>query len=124
MDKESAVAELKSRLAVLAGNVERAREGRRLVVAGISRNEYDDRIAGCEEQKTAERHAAYLQQQVDEANEKVETLHAAYLSARTERHQVQTLIEQIETSDKQEANRREQQGLDDWYRTQTGHPAK
>jgi hypothetical protein len=116
---ESAVTELQLRQAALARNVERAREGRRLVLAGIRSNQFSDQIAGCEEQRTAERHTAYLHRLVDEANERVEVLRAAYLSARKERYQAQTLIEKIETEDSKIAIRTEQRDLDDWYRLRT-----
>jgi hypothetical protein len=101
----------------LAGTVERARGGRRLVEASARTGELADRFAGLEESIGAERLAQVLSPRIEAAQEEVILLREEFLAKRVEVRQAETLIGETEARDAVEAARRGQQALDDWHRS-------
>jgi hypothetical protein len=69
-----------------------------------------------EETRAAGRVALALKPRVWDAEQDVAGLREDYLARRVERRQAETLIEEAETRDAQDSERRSQQGLDDWFR--------
>lgn len=116
LELESAVAELQERQAALMHNAERNSTGRRIFSTGVRNDMLTDRLAGIEEQRASARHAVRLRERVNEADQRVQILRDSYLATRIERQQAQTLIEEMAERDAQEALRRAQQDMDDWYR--------
>jgi hypothetical protein len=114
---ESAVGELNRLEYALTATAERDRRGRRLVDASALSGELRDRLAGIEETRTAERHAAALEPRIEAKKDHVLALREAFLSKRVERRQAETLIKETEARDAVDAERRSQQSLDDWYRS-------
>lgn len=94
----------------------RSSTGRRLVQASARSGELPDRLAGLEETRAAERRTIALAPRIADAEQDVALLRAEHLAKRIERRQAETLIEEAETEQAVEAERRSQQGLDDWYR--------
>jgi hypothetical protein len=72
-------------------------------------------VAGLEEGRSATRRAAALRPWIQDAGEEVAALREAYLAKRIERRQAETLLQKAEAAGSREANRRNQQALDDWY---------
>ena|ERR1019366_425189 len=101
----------------LAGTVERARGGRRLVEASARTGELADRFAGLEETIGAERLAQVLAPRIEAAEEEVIFLREEFLAKRVEVRQAETLIRETEARDAVDAARRGQQALDDWHRS-------
>ena len=100
----------------LEAAAERERGGRLLVLASARSGELPDRLAGLVETRTADRLAGVLAPRIAEAGDEVLALREEYLAARVERRQAGTLIEEAEARDALNADRRSQQGLDDWFR--------
>ena len=130
--------EEQSRLALEAGlgalhRLERAqaaaaaqdRNGRRLLQAGIRAGAPEDRWAAIEESRSAERMAGALAPHVAAASRQAAVLRAEFLEKRVQRRQAETLVEEARTRERQQAERRSQQGLDDWFRNRMhrNHPA-
>lgn len=113
---ESALSELSRLEHALIATSDRDRRGRRLIEASAHSGELPDRLAGLEESHAAVRRANALIPRIAEAELDVAELRQLYLDKRIERRQAETLIEEAEARDAVEAERRSQQGLDDWYR--------
>ena len=96
--------------------VNRSSGGRRLVQASARSGDLPDRLAGIEETRSAERRAVALVPCIADAAQDVAIAREEYLAKRIERRQAETLIEEAETEEALEFDRRSQQGLDDWYR--------
>ena len=111
----SALADLKRLEGAMAAAAERDREGRRLVVASASTGEQSDRLAGLEETRAARRHSTVLAPRIAEAKLRAGARQREFLDKRIERRQAETLIRNAESEDEIEAERRRQQGLDDWF---------
>jgi hypothetical protein len=111
----SALADLKRLEGAMAATAERERGGRRLVAASASSGELEDRLAGFEETRAARRHAAVLAPRIAEAKLRAGARQREFLSKRIERRQAETLIRKAESEDEIAADRRRQQGLDDWF---------
>jgi hypothetical protein len=75
-----------------------------------------DRLAGLEETRAAGRGDLALAPRVADAEQDVAGLREEYLASRVERRQAETLIQEAEARDAHDAERRAQQGLDDWFR--------
>jgi hypothetical protein len=114
---ESALGELNRLEHALRSATERERRGRRLVEAGVRGGELLDRVAGLEETYAAGRHAAVLVPRITESALDVVALREEFLRKRVERRQAETLIGETEARDAVVSGRREQQGIDDWYRS-------
>jgi hypothetical protein len=95
---------------------ERDRCGRGLVDASTQTGELTDRLAGLEEQHAADRFQRSLAPRILDAERDVVSLREDYLERRVERRQAETLVKESEAREGLEAERRSQQGLDDWFR--------
>ncbi|HEY1902639.1 MAG TPA: hypothetical protein VGG56_09430 [Terracidiphilus sp.] len=113
---ESALGELNRLKQAQQATLERDRRGRRLVASSAQTGTFEDRLAGMEETRAAGRVALALKPRVWDAEQDVAGLREGYLARRVERRQAKTLIEEAETRDAQDTERRSQQGLDDWFR--------
>jgi flagellar export protein FliJ len=113
---ESALGDLNRLSHTQAANVERDRRGRRLVEASVHKGTSEDRLAGLEETRVANRFVLALAPRIEDAEQDVASMREEYLASRVERRQVETLIQEAETQDALESDRRSQQGLDDWFR--------
>ena len=106
----------------LAAAGERERGGRRLVTTSAksgqateqANEQMTERLAGLEETRAGGRLAEILKPRLADAEEEVLGLREEYLAARVERRQAETLIQEAE-AEATEADRRSQQGLDDWF---------
>jgi hypothetical protein len=114
---ESALGELNRLEHAMATTTERERRGRRLVEAGVRGGELLDRLAGLEETHAAGRLATALAPRIAETALDVVALRQEFLGKRVERRQAETLIGESEARDAIARGRREQQGIDDWYRS-------
>jgi len=114
---ESAQSELNRLEQALVATVERKRRGRQLVGTSAHTNELPDRLAGLEETRAAERFAAALAPRIKDMQMNVNARREEFLQKRVERRQAETLIQETEIKDAVETGRREQQSLDDWYRS-------
>jgi flagellar biosynthesis chaperone FliJ len=113
---ESALGELNRLQHALAASTERDRRGRKLVGTSVRTGELPDRVAGLEETLAAGRRTAVLAPRIAQTELEVVALREEFLGKRVERRQAQTLIEENEARDAEEAGRHGQQALDDWYR--------
>ena len=112
---DSALSERNRLEHALTATAERDRRGRRLVEASAHSGELPDRVAGLEETRASRRLVAVLVPRIAEAECNVAALQHEFLLKRVERRQAETLIQETEARDAIEAERRNQQGLDDWY---------
>jgi hypothetical protein len=117
---ESALSELHRLESALTATVERDRQGRSLIQASAQTGEFEDRLAGIEETRSALRHAAVLAPRIDATGEEVAGLRQDFLLKRMERRQAETLIQETEARDAVESGRRSQQALDGWYNSRLG----
>jgi hypothetical protein len=113
---ESALGDLNRLKQAQQAALERDRRGRRLVASSARTGEFADRLAGMEETRAAGRVTLALKPRVWNAERDVTGLREDYLARRVERRQAETLIEEAEKRDAHDAERRSQQGLDDWFR--------
>lgn len=115
---EAALGELHRLEHALVAAQERERGGRRLVALSVLQDALEDRLAGLEESRTANRHAALLKPRMREQELKIAERREVFLTKRIERRQAETLIQESEAAAAIEAGRRSQQALDDWYLNQ------
>ena len=113
---ESGLANLNRIKHAQEASVERGRRGRRLVESSAHSGELTDRLAGLEETRSAARSVLALAPRVANAEQNVASLREEFLDSRVERRQAETLIQEAEARDALDAERRAQQGLDDWFR--------
>jgi hypothetical protein len=113
---EAGMGELRALQAAQAASVFRDRQGRRLVETSAETGELLDRLAGLEEQQAAGRWQQSLVPRIQHAEQEIAGLREEYLARRVERRQVETLVEESEARTAADADRRSQQGLDDWFR--------
>jgi flagellar biosynthesis chaperone FliJ len=106
--REQAAAEL------LAAHQERL-DGRSDLVRGVEHNDPRDRQTGLIRMQVATRHAEHLRPQLQQLDEQLTRQRDEYLARRTARRQVETLLGEAELRARQEADRRAQQMLDDWF---------
>lgn len=95
--------------------IERDRLGRELVKNSAQAGEVADRIAGLAESAAGRRQARALGLRIAVSESEALRLGQEYFEKRTERRQAETLIDETLARDAVEAERRSQQGLDDWY---------
>lgn len=117
---EAALGELRRLEQAETAAAERGRRGRRLVAASASGADPSDRQAGLEEMRAAERMSRALAPRRWSREQEVARLRQAYLDKRVERRQAETLIAEAVAGEAREAERRGQQGLDDWFRNRIG----
>jgi hypothetical protein len=113
---ESALGDLNRLRQARTAAIDRDRRGRRLVEASVYSGEWPDRQAGLEESRVANRSALALAPLIEDAELDVVSMREAYLASRVERRQAETLIQEAEAREALEAERKSQQGLDDWFR--------
>lgn len=113
---EAAQADLSRLKQALESTIDRDRRGRRLVELSARSGELPDRLAGLEEARTAVRVAQALAPRILNQEQDVADFREQYLAKRIERRQAETLIEEAEARDALDAERKSQQGLDDWFR--------
>jgi hypothetical protein len=112
---ESALGELHRLEHALVATFERGRRGRSLVQSSIQTGQLMDRLAGFEETRSADLHAAALGPRIDAMGVEVTERREEYLLKRVERRQAETLIQETEARDAIVDARRGQQTLDAWY---------
>jgi hypothetical protein len=112
---EAAIADLRRLEEAQSATAERDRRGRRLVDSSVQTGELSDRLAGLEEQHAADRFQIGLAPRVLDAEQDVANLREEYLERRVERRQAETLVKESEAREALEADKRSQQGLDDWF---------
>ena len=95
----------------------RERNGRALIALSVHSGELCDRLAGLEEARIAHRFREVLSERIDAAESEVSERRESYLSTRIKRRQAETLIEEAERKDAQQGVRRDQQALDEWFRS-------
>lgn len=117
---ESAVAEREHFQRKLELAVARKRTGRSLWEEGIQskqKDQADQRQAALEEMRIGARLADSASAQLAEAEVQLSARRESYLATRTQRRQAETLIEEAQRDDAQIKLRRNQQELDEWFRS-------
>lgn len=113
---ESALGEMARLEEALAGTAERDRQGRILVTRSAEDGELSNRLAGIEESHAAKRRSLLLFPRLQSAEEAAVALREDLLRKRVERRQAEALVDEARAEAATEVLRREQQGLDDWFR--------
>ena len=114
---DSAVAERDRLTHALELASHRERNGRALIVLSAHSGELCDRLAGLEETRMAHRLRELLFERIAAAELEVSEQRERYLSTRIKRRQADTLIEEAERKDAEQCVRRDQQDLDEWFRS-------
>ncbi len=112
---ESALAELHRLERALESAAERGRNSRELVRRAACTNDLPDRIAGLEEGRAALRQAVSLEGAICKSRLATDSLRENYQSARVERRQVETLLQEARAAADLDTTRRSQQALDNWF---------
>ena len=112
---QTAMGELNRLEQALVVTGQRKRLGRAMMEQGIQQGELFERIAGIEEQALADRMVRALEPRLAAQQNEVRLRREAYMEKRIERRQVETLLEEAAKREQIEADRRTQQGLDDWF---------
>lgn len=99
---------------LLAAHQER-RDGRVDLVRGVERSDGRVRQTGLVRMEMAARQTEVLRPQLERMDQELARQRDEYLARRTARRQVETLLAEAERLARQEADRRAQQMLDDWY---------
>jgi hypothetical protein len=112
---ESARGGLRRLEAALAAARERERAGRRLLASSAVTGELADRVAGIEQSRAAQRQAAALLPKLAAEEEMVALRQMEFFVKRSERRQVEALMEEAEREEAVEAEWRAQREVDDWF---------
>ncbi len=115
LELESGLGELARLQRALTATAERDRGGRRMVAESASTGKLQDRVAGLEETRAAERLALVLKPRIAGMESEVTALRREFLAKRIERRQAETLVERAEAREAMEEQRRSQRMLDDRY---------
>ncbi len=115
---ESALGELHRLEHALAATIERKHRGRNLIQPTANISQLTDRLAGLEETRSADSHAAALEPRIEGMGVEVASRRQEFLLKRVERRQAETLIAETEAQEAIEDGRHGQQSLDDWYSSQ------
>ena len=99
----------------IAAAGKREQAGRRLAAKGVECTDLQDRLAGAEELNAGRRHASALGPYKEQVIEKTNELRTAFLEARVERRQTETLVATARARESAEADRCAQRDLDDLY---------
>ncbi len=91
------------------------RGGRQDLMRGVERSDGCERQTGLVRMELAEQRAKVLRPRLEQMNQELARQREEYLARRTARLQVETLLSEAEQRRLQEAERRAQQVLDDWY---------
>jgi flagellar export protein FliJ len=114
---ESAVAEVHQLDAALVSIAGRARGGRGLLVESAQTGQPSDWQAGVQESCNATDLATVVSNRRASAVNCVDEQRAAYLASRTRRRQAETLVEEALSCEARLGSQRDQQALDDWFRS-------
>jgi hypothetical protein len=95
----------------------RGLRGRSLVSASAGGADSLDRRAGVEETRAADHGLAVLAPRIAEAQWRVNVRRGEYLDCRMRKRQVETLLREAEAREAADKERKNQQALDDWFRT-------
>jgi len=90
-------------------------QGRRLLESGVRSGDLPDRLAGIEEIRRAQYLTDALVPMMAEGEADVAEHREDFLLTRVHRRQAETLIDETEKLDAEDADRRAQQALGDWY---------
>lgn len=96
---------------------QRDRIARASVTSGIENDILTDRVAGLEESSRASRLSELLVERANAIEQSAEELRRSLLLRRTDRLQIETLIQDAAAKNITETGRRIQQTLDDWHNT-------
>ena len=109
----------------LAQAVQRQAQGRRNFANGIVERDTTSRTGAVMEMEQARRQQLRIEPRLAAADTEVGRQREEFLARRTKRRQVETLVDQERAMIREEAGRRAQQVLDDWYgqRSARGDPA-
>ena len=99
---ESSIGELNRLQSALANTAERDRRGRRLVHASAQTGELQDRLAGLEETRAADRIVAVLEPRIEAMEAEVAERRRGFLAKRMVRRQAETLIQASEAEEADE----------------------
>jgi flagellar biosynthesis chaperone FliJ len=116
---DASLAELRRLESALRGTAQQGRRGREIMDQGLRTGSLDERIAGLEEEASAERLSSALGIWIQELQSKVDALRDVYCVKSLERRQAETLVNEAEARSRIDGARREQAGLDDWYGNRT-----
>jgi predicted GIY-YIG superfamily endonuclease len=116
---DASLAELRRLELALRGAAQQGRRGREIVDRGLRAGSLNERIAGLEEEASAERLSLALGIWIHDLQSKVDALREVYRMKSLERRQAETLVDEVEMQSRIDAARREQAGLDDWYGNRT-----
>jgi len=94
---------------------ERERRGRALVGQSVRSDSVEDRQAAVVQAASAGRQARFLAPRVANAEEETARVRQNLLEKRVQGRQTEILIEETAAEEATEADRRNQQALDDWY---------
>lgn len=120
---QSAVADLRLLESGLQRALEREHTGRQWLCSTAG-GDAVDRFAGLEEIASARRAAQAFRPRIAEQERRVDALREAYIAKRVERRQAETLIEAARKRAAEEAERRNQQMLDDLHLGRLTHSAQ
>jgi flagellar export protein FliJ len=121
---ESAVAEREHFRRKLAMAVESNRSGRRLWGESVHAGDCESRHAAVEEMRLAAQLTGLASAKLVAAEKELNRRRENYLATRTVRRQAETIIDEAEQRDAQVALRRNQQELDEWFRSNALRDAK
>ena len=114
---EAALAKLTRLVEMEKAALERERRGRALLLEAICTDKSQDRLAGLVEMSLARESRGASSQKMREAREVVRQIRAQYMAKRAERRQLETLMEAERASEARHASRRQQEAVDDQYRS-------
>lgn len=114
---ESALADVHQLDATLVSILSRARQGRGLLVQSAQNGDSSDWQAGIEEGRTASDLAILFSERRVSAVIELEEQRSMYLASRTKRRQAETLVEEALIRETRLRSQRDQQALDEWFRS-------
>jgi len=114
---ETALAKLARLVEAERAALDRERRGRLLLLEAIRSGQLQDRLAGLAEISLARRALSAIPRKIEEAGEMARQARAQYIAKRTERRQLETLIETERAREARQASRRQQEAADDRYRS-------
>lgn len=112
---EAAISDRDRQAQELAAVMSRHAHGRTTFVAGIPERDTAGRTGGIFEMEQASRQRPRIEARLEAADAEVVRQREALLAYRTARRQVETLVSEERAAVLEEAGRRAQQVLDDWY---------
>jgi len=114
---ENALQELRRLESSLAVASEQEKRGRRLIADSARSSDLLERLAGLEQERSAIHAKAFLVEKIATSELHAAARRAEYLATRIELRQVRTLIEKLLLADRRDEARRNQNNLDEWFRS-------